>query len=230
MSNDSLVHLAWIIPVAVTAIVLLFVGRIVWGLLRDWRRQRWILQHGEPADATVKQLWDTGTRINGYPLFEALLEVRRPGEAPYQVKSRKTLHMLNAWQISPGATVRVKVDPRDPSAVAIMDAAAGPGVATGVRPMQVFVNGEPATSLDQLTPEQRQKVQQAMSMLGDADGDGVPDVLEGMAGASGPGGATATAPASDPVKALEELKTMHDRGLISYREFETKKAEILSRM
>jgi hypothetical protein len=84
----------------------------------------------------------------------------------------------------------------------------------------VIVDGQSYTSVDEMPPHVREAYGKAMSALGDADGDGVPDVLEGLVQGQ-TGGA---------MQRLNELKQMLDAGLITDVEYEAKKNEILSEL
>jgi hypothetical protein len=50
-----------------------------------------------------------------------------------------------------------------------------------------------------------------------------------QAGLSGVGSVAASG-ANDPIEQLERLASLRDKGILSYEEFETKKAELLNRM
>jgi hypothetical protein len=82
----------------------------------------------------------------------------------------------------------------------------------------VIVDGQSYTSVDAMPPHVREAYGKAMSVLGDADGDGVPDVLQGLVQGQTGG----------EMQRLIELKRMLDAELITAAEYETKKNEILS--
>ena len=46
---------------------------------------------------------------------------------------------------------------------------------------RITVNGREHQRVDEMPPEVRRQYERAMSMLADADGNGVPDILEGGA-------------------------------------------------
>jgi hypothetical protein len=93
-------------------------------LLRFVRRQRRLLAEGEPAEALVLGQRPRSVRLNGSPLVELSLEVRRPGYAPYQAKASTFMPAHTSWLYRVGATLAVRVDPRDPQRVAVADASA----------------------------------------------------------------------------------------------------------
>lgn len=78
-----------------------------------------ILAIGTPAQATIVQLVDTGTRINDDPVVEFVLEVRPDGRAAYSARTRGLVSPLDIPAVQPGRVVPVKFDPHDPSRVAL---------------------------------------------------------------------------------------------------------------
>ncbi|MGH2626787.1 MAG: hypothetical protein ACRDHY_09080 [Anaerolineales bacterium] len=82
---------------------------------------RSLLERGQPADARILQMWDTGTTINQNPVVRMLLEVSPPGGSPFQAEAERLISRLQIPQIQPGAMVRVRYDPQS-KAVAIVDA------------------------------------------------------------------------------------------------------------
>jgi hypothetical protein len=95
------------------------------GLLLGFvRRQRRLLAEGEPAEALVLAQRPRSVRLNGSPLVELSLEVRRSGHAPYQAKASTFVPPHASWLYRVGAALAVRIDPRDPRRVAVADAAA----------------------------------------------------------------------------------------------------------
>jgi hypothetical protein len=74
---------------------------------------------GEPAVATVVQMWDTGTTVNQHPVVGFLLNVQPSTSAPYQVQTQSMIPRLSIGQVQPGAQVRVKIDPANRQRVVI---------------------------------------------------------------------------------------------------------------
>jgi hypothetical protein len=79
-----------------------------------------ILQNGIPAQATILNVQQTGVLVNHQPQVAFALEVRPPGDAPYQVRAKAIIPMVNIPQFQPGAQVSVKIHPADPTKV-VMD-------------------------------------------------------------------------------------------------------------
>lgn len=76
---------------------------------------------GRPAEATILHISDTGTTINKDPVVRFKLEVRPPGEPPFEAEAERLVSRLQIPMIQPGATVQVKYDPQS-RAVALLDA------------------------------------------------------------------------------------------------------------
>jgi hypothetical protein len=99
--------------VAITAVVLFVVYRVIKGMGPN----RSILQTGIPAQATIRQVWQTGTFINENPQVGMQLEVRPPGGAPYVTNVNAVVPLINIPQFQPGTVVPVKISPTDASKV-----------------------------------------------------------------------------------------------------------------
>lgn len=82
---------------------------------------RSLVARGQPAEARILKIWDTGTTINQNPVVRMLLEVRPPGGSTFQAETERLISRLQVPQVQPGAMVRVRYDPQS-KAVAIVDA------------------------------------------------------------------------------------------------------------
>lgn len=196
-----------------------------------------LLDHGEPAEATVLGARDTGWRTNRRPHIAFTLEVRRVGHPPYQATTRLQIHRpWTAIPYPPGTRLRVRVDPERPERVAIErvtpvlgGAIAGGLIDFGSSVMGSFssgpvtsgnlyvVDGRRYASPAEMPPADRALYDQLRSVLR-GDDDGLP---------AGPDGAPA---AADPRSRLRELKTLLDEGLITPAEYAAKKAQILEHL
>lgn len=78
-----------------------------------------IIRAGEPAQATVIALNDTGTTINRDPVVEFVLLVQPHKGLPYQARTRALISRLEVPQAQPGRVLPVRFDPRQPKRVAI---------------------------------------------------------------------------------------------------------------
>jgi hypothetical protein len=76
-----------------------------------------IIEHGEPAEATIRQRWQTGVRVNRRFGIGLELEVRRPGHPPYTAQARAMVGIFDAARFQEGAVIPVKVDPQRPERV-----------------------------------------------------------------------------------------------------------------
>ncbi|HVT60677.1 MAG TPA: hypothetical protein VHR45_20055 [Thermoanaerobaculia bacterium] len=75
---------------------------------------------GIPAEAEILSHWDTGITVNGDPVIGLKLQVRPKDGAPYEALIKKSLvSRLDLSQFQPGSVIPVRIDPKDPSRVAI---------------------------------------------------------------------------------------------------------------
>ena len=94
---------------------------------------------------------------------------------------------------------------------------------------RIVFNGQEFSSPDDMPPDIRNAYDQVMSgTLADANRNNIPDILEGGSSSVFTGIRTLTP--DDPAEKLKKLKEMRDSGLITAEEYETKRAEILSRI
>lgn len=112
--------LAWILCLLGGIVALLGFLRFVGGvavLALERRRER-LLRSGTPATATVKSVRQLGTKSN-HALFEATLEIAEPDGTTTTVKRRGAVEPQYAAELAVGATLPVRIDPDNPSAVAV---------------------------------------------------------------------------------------------------------------
>ncbi len=153
-----LVGIATDLPVWVTVLlvlaVLLFEAAFVaviyyafkWTLGPEVARRK-LLENGEPAEATILQVTDTGVTMNNiYPVVKVLLEVRPQGRPPYRVETRMTVNRVDIPQVQPGTVVPVKIDPRSPKRVAV--AIPGEAAAPGAMPVDAHAAEEMLVHID----------------------------------------------------------------------------------
>jgi hypothetical protein len=139
--------------------------------------RRKLLEKGEPAEATILKVTDTGVTMNNiYPVVNALLEVRPQGRPPYQVETRMIVNRVDIPQVQPGTVVPVKIDPRNQKRVAVVMPGEA-GTATGAMPaearaaeeMLVHVDAANQALLQNGTPAQA-KILQAQPLGIDVNG------------------------------------------------------------
>lgn len=112
----------------ITGITLGLTGVIFIGVERFLKRldNSDLLQHGQPATATVLAVHDTGMTINNiYAVLELTLEIHPPQRSPYTVRSRTLLSRTQWGLLQPGMVVQVRVDPQNPRRVALESITAG---------------------------------------------------------------------------------------------------------
>ncbi len=108
--------LVLVVGLAFAAILLTLGAHTLTGLTN-----RAILTRGQPAEAKILKISDTGTTINRNPVVRLLLEVHPLGEAVFQAETEGLIPFLQIPQIQPGAMVRVKYDPTTKEVALIMD-------------------------------------------------------------------------------------------------------------
>jgi hypothetical protein len=72
---------------------------------------------GIDATATLTAVRDGGGMINHQPLVELDLTVMAPGNPPYPLTLKQAVPHVQLATLQPGRSLKVKVDPNDPSAV-----------------------------------------------------------------------------------------------------------------
>ena len=100
-----------------TVVIFAGTGVLIWYIMKSVGPNRQILQTGIPAQATIRQVWQTGTFINENPQVGMQLEVRPPGGAPYVTNVNAVVPLINIPQFQPGTVVPVKISPTDASHV-----------------------------------------------------------------------------------------------------------------
>ena len=85
----------------------------------DMQKQQALLTTGTPAKATVKSMQDTGALVNFNPQIVLDLEVAIEGKDPYPVQLSTPIPQIMLAHVGPGKTLGVRVDPSDPSSLAI---------------------------------------------------------------------------------------------------------------
>ena len=111
-----IIAVAVVVLLLITTIPPLLMARRVFGGLKQTQT---LLATGEPAQAQILQLRDTETTLNDNPQIEVLLEVRPLNRPTCQVQTRCYVSRLRIPQVQPGAIVAVRIDPQNPSNVAL---------------------------------------------------------------------------------------------------------------
>jgi hypothetical protein len=74
---------------------------------------------GRPAQAVILQISDTGWTLNDDPVVAFWLEVHPDGEEAYQARTKIVISRVHIPQFQPGASVPVRIDPKDRSRVSL---------------------------------------------------------------------------------------------------------------
>jgi hypothetical protein len=122
------------LPIVMTIVVvvgsLFFVFRMLAGLGQAEKNRQRLLQVGVPAHARV-----LGVQMGGMTVSVGVnrqlqlvigLEVHRPGAAPYNAQLTTLVSELQIPQVQPGAWLAVRIDPANPSDMAIEALGVGP--------------------------------------------------------------------------------------------------------
>jgi hypothetical protein len=85
----------------------------------DMQAQNQLLTTGTPGTATIKGLQETGTLVNFNPQVVLDLEITLEGKDAYTTQLTTAVPQMQIPLVQPGNKVGVRVDPADPSAIAI---------------------------------------------------------------------------------------------------------------
>jgi hypothetical protein len=110
---------------------------------------RRLLRSGEPAHAAVRSMRDTGVTINGAPVIRFELEVLGDGPSPAAATVTQRVPRMLAGAVLPGTQVAVRLDPANPTRVAI-DWSEVPRPAT-----EDVTPADPVAALRATPPEER---------------------------------------------------------------------------
>jgi hypothetical protein len=89
-------------------------------LIIDWYRNKWLMINGEPAQAKILKIWETGATVNDKPQIGMLLEVYAENRPVFRGEAKKVVSLLSIAHIQVGSSVEVKFDPRNPSRIAVV--------------------------------------------------------------------------------------------------------------
>ena len=103
----------------ITVVTLVSMGAVMFFVFKAIRPDPTIMKSGISAQATIQNVWQTGTYVNNSPQVGMQLEVRPPSGVPYVAQVNAIIPLINLPQFQPGAVVPVKIHPTDPSKVAL---------------------------------------------------------------------------------------------------------------
>jgi hypothetical protein len=82
-------------------------------------KQQQLLTTGTPGVATIKGFTDTGTLVNFNPQVVLDCEIAIEGKSAYEAQVTTSVPQMQIPMVQPGKKVGVRVDPSDPSFIAI---------------------------------------------------------------------------------------------------------------
>ncbi len=88
-------------------------------LQAEMAKQQQLLTTGTPGTATIKGFTDTGTLVNFNPQVVLDCSIEVAGKAAYDAKITTSVPQMHIPLVQPGNKIGVKVDPNDPSSIAI---------------------------------------------------------------------------------------------------------------
>lgn len=116
------------IVLLVAAPVLIISAALAARLFKNSARNREVLATGEPAEAVIVSVMDTGVTVNDCPQARLTLEVRPAGRPPFLAETTLLVGRFQTGMVMPGAPVHVRFDPADPSRVAVQSFGAPPNL------------------------------------------------------------------------------------------------------
>ena len=88
-------------------------------LQAEMGKQQQLLATGTPGVATIKGFTDTGTLVNFNPQVVLDVSIEAGGKPAYDAQVTTSVPQMHIPLVQPGNKIGVKVDPTDPSAIAI---------------------------------------------------------------------------------------------------------------
>jgi len=86
-----------------------------------------LVARGVPARGILLQVASVGTKVGTvsrrFELRQVWVDIEIPGQKPYEVNTSAVIPLNLVRDVLPGATVELRVDPKNPSKIAII----GPG-------------------------------------------------------------------------------------------------------
>ncbi|MBN1771743.1 MAG: hypothetical protein JXB32_10805 [Deltaproteobacteria bacterium] len=112
-SMSALTVLTGLVP---AGLIMFFLGR---GLRNAGKRAERLRLHGLRGQGAILGVARTGTEINNVPMMRIRLRVQLEGMPPYEAETKMLIPPQVMAQLTPGATVSVRVDPQNPADVMI---------------------------------------------------------------------------------------------------------------
>lgn len=123
--------LGWLAPILTVVCAATGTAFIIVPMLQHGRRDEALRASGARAVGRVEGVARTGLHVNKVPQLRMSLWILRDGLAPYRGHAVVMADSRLALALGPGASVDVRVDPEDPSAIAfaaVLEPAPLPGL------------------------------------------------------------------------------------------------------
>lgn len=105
--------------VLVAAIVIVTMVTVLRALFRGPALRKQLAQTGVAGSAELLVVEQTGTRVNDQPMLRLRMLVHLPNKPPYTALHHEIVAQIHLSSIGPGVHVPVRVDPNDPTRMAI---------------------------------------------------------------------------------------------------------------
>jgi prepilin signal peptidase PulO-like enzyme (type II secretory pathway) len=149
-------------PVLGIIVGVIVIGTFYWvfkSVLGPEVEARRIIETGEPAEAVILKVTETGWTVNDiYYVVKFRLEVHRKDQPPYQAETKGMISRLTMAQFQAGMKVPVKVDPKNPQRVALVEQ-------TEVAPSQAALNPQQVEEIKKKL-EEKDKIFEAIRANG----------------------------------------------------------------
>ena len=107
-------------PALALLFTLLLAGCAVADRMSGVSEAKRLQEAGTPATARILKIWDTGITVNDDPVIGLEVEVSREDGSVYTATIPKSLiSRLDIPQFQPGMSISVRIDPQDPTKVAL---------------------------------------------------------------------------------------------------------------
>lgn len=87
--------------------IILLVISTIGPLILAWRESRFVRKYGTPVPAVIRDVTDTGIRINNQQMLEIALTVSPPYEPAFSATARKVIPYASIPQVQPGLQLQV---------------------------------------------------------------------------------------------------------------------------
>lgn len=109
-----------IVPgILITVFVVGTIGLVMRTVMRGPAQRRKLAQTGVAGTGQLLLVQQTGTRVNDQPMIKMRMLVQLPGRDPYTAEHNEIVPMIRLSQLQPGSHLQVRVDPNDPTIMAI---------------------------------------------------------------------------------------------------------------